>query len=122
MLGRSSLAKLLGIALTIVPALSHGQNYLGKTVYPTQLTNDEVRELMIQFTISSYKGICPCPYSPDLIGGICGTESAYYHESAPSRPGRSKMKCYFRDISNEEIYFWKLKYATPGFHGEYTRY
>lgn len=122
MLGRSCLAKLLGIALSVVPVLSQGQNYLGKPDYPIQLTNDEIRELMIQMSINSYSGICACPYSPDLIGGICGTESVYYHESAQSKPGKSKMKCYFRDISNEEIYFWKLKYATPGFHGEYTRY
>jgi len=125
MLGRSVIAKLLGITLSLVPMLSYSQNYLGKPEfpaqltdpnYPIQLTNDEVRSLMIQMSINNYKGRCACPYSSDLIGGICGTESVYYLQSAHSRPGGSKVKCFLRDISSEEVYFWKLKYATPGFH------
>jgi hypothetical protein len=131
MLGRSTIAKLLGVALALVPVLSHSQFYLKvpetspaqltEPEYPVQITNDEIRTLMIQMSINNYRGRCACPYSTDLIGGICGTESAYYLESAPSQsgqsPGRTTVKCFLRDISSEEVYFWKLKYATPWFHG-----
>ncbi len=131
MLGRSTITKLIGVLLAIVPILSHSQNYmkvpetspaqLTEPDYPVQITNDEIRTLMIQMSINNYRGRCACPYSTDLIGGICGTESAYYLESAPWRPGqspgRTSVKCFLRDISSEEVYFWKLKYATPWFHG-----
>lgn len=108
MRGRFCISVILsGLLLTLVPIMSYSQNYLGEPTYPPQLTNDEVRELMIQMSIRSYGGKCACPYSPDAIGGICGTESAYY------RPGGFKIYCFYRDISSEEVYFWKLKYATP---------
>ncbi|MCS5709973.1 hypothetical protein [Candidatus Berkiella aquae] len=108
MRGRICISAILsGVLLTLAPIISHSQNYLGEPNYPTQLTNDEVRELMIQMSIRGYRGKCACPYSPDAIGGICGTESAYY------RPGGFKIYCFYRDISSEEVYFWKLKYATP---------
>ncbi len=109
MLVRSVATKLFAFALACTPMMSHSQNYLDKSDYPVQLTNDEVRELMIQMSITRYPGNCACPYSPDAIGGICGTESAYY------QPGGFRIKCFFRDISSEEVYFWKLKYATPRF-------
>lgn len=106
MLGRSIIVSLLGVFLALAPLTSHSQYYLGNPEYPTQLSNDEVRELMIQMSINR-AGKCACPYSPDEIGGICGTECAYY------RPGGFKVYCFLRDISSEQVYFWKLKYATP---------
>lgn len=115
---RSVTAKLFVFAIACAPMMSHSQNYLGKPDfpvqlndpnYPEQLTNDEIRTLMIQMSITKYPGKCACPYSPDAIGGICGTESAYY------QPGGFRIKCFFRDISSEEVYFWKLRYATPRF-------
>lgn len=69
-----------------------------------QLTNDEMREIMVEETLNTYTE-CPCPYSPDGIGGICGTHSLYYE------PGRNQIYCYYSDISNREIYFYRLTHA-----------
>lgn len=73
----------------------------------SQMSNDSVRLLMIAESIRNYPGDCACPYCPDKIGGICGTESAYY------RLGSDYIKCYLRDISSKEVYFFRLRYATP---------
>lgn len=73
-------------------------------VYP--MTFDQIRVLMIKQSVAEHPD-CPCPYSPDRVGGQCGTECQYY------RPGGFKIKCYLKDISSREVEFWKLKYATP---------
>lgn len=70
------------------------------------LTPNQIRVMMIRQTIAEHPD-CPCPYSPDRVGGQCGTECLYY------RPGGFRIKCYLKDISSREVYFWKLKYATP---------
>lgn len=113
MIGRSLISKLFALTLLVLtPAISYCQDYLGKADYPDQLTNDEIRELMIQMSIKA-AGKCACPYSPDAINGICGTESLYYQPGHFNRPGGFKLYCFMRDISSEDVYFWKLKYATP---------
>lgn len=73
-------------------------------VYP--LTIDQIRVMMIEQSIAEHPD-CPCPYSLDNVGGQCGTNSKYY------RPGGFRVKCFLKDISSREVYFWKLKYATP---------
>lgn len=71
-----------------------------------KLTYNQIRVIMIKQSIAEHPH-CPCPYSEDRVGGQCGTECLYY------RPGGFKIKCYMQDITNREVYFWKLKYATP---------
>ena len=66
------------------------------------LSLDEVREIMIDESVAAHPE-CPCPYSPDKLGGQCGTNCLYYE------PGHEQLKCYMMDISNRDIYFYKLK-------------
>jgi len=57
----------------------------------------QIRQLIIQESLSSYPGNCPCPYNVDRAGRSCGRRSAY------SRPGGYSPKCYPSDISEAEV-------------------
>lgn len=92
------------------------QNYLFHTIYllflvllfnrpvtaVEPLSNNQIREIMILQTIKTHTQ-CPCPYSPDAMGGQCGNLSLYY------QPGALKIYCYLKDIPSEDVYFFRLK-------------
>ena len=62
-----------------------------------QLSDDQIKQMMIHESISSYSGNCPCPYNYARNGSHCGRRSAY------SRAGGSSPFCYPADISKEMI-------------------
>lgn len=65
------------------------------TMFATQVyaaTDDQVRQVIIQQSIASYSGSCPCPYSVARNGSMCGRRSAY------SRPGGASPMCYPSDV------------------------
>ena len=66
-----------------------------------QLTDQQIRQQIIQQSISSYRGSCPCPYSTARNGSNCGGRSAY------SRAGGYQPKCYPKDVSDAEINRYK---------------
>ena len=57
----------------------------------------QIRQRIIQESIASYPGACPCPYNTDRAGRSCGRRSAY------SRPGGYAPQCYPADVSNAQI-------------------
>lgn len=57
----------------------------------------EVKQAIIQESISSYPGNCPCPYNTARNGSKCGKRSAY------SKPGGYAPICYERDVSKEMV-------------------
>lgn len=61
------------------------------------LTDDQVRERMIQESISAYPGKCPCPYHSMSNGRSCGGRSAY------SKPSGASPLCYAQDISDAAV-------------------
>lgn len=71
----------------------------------SNLTDDQVRERMIQDSISSYSGNCPCPYNAARNGTSCGKRSAY------SRPGGAAPLCYKNDISDEMVRAWRKQHG-----------
>ena len=62
-----------------------------------RLTDDEIRRILIQQSLRSYSGSCPCPYNTDRGGRRCGGRSAY------SRPGGASPLCYPSDISDRAV-------------------
>lgn len=62
-----------------------------------QLSDKEVRRLLIQQSIRRYPGSCPCPYNYDRGGRRCGGRSAY------SRPGGRSPLCYEGDVTQEMV-------------------
>lgn len=61
------------------------------------LSDDQIRHLIIQQSIASYPGNCPCPYNVARNGSRCGKRSAY------SRPGGYSPLCYPDDVSDAQV-------------------
>src|SRR6266581_4420982 len=60
-------------------------------------TDAEIKQEIIKQSIASYKGSCPCPYSVDRAGRMCGRRSAY------SRPGGASPICYEKDVTQKKV-------------------
>jgi hypothetical protein len=61
------------------------------------LSDSTIRQKIIQESIDSYPGNCPCPYNTDRAGHRCGGRSAY------NRPGGYAPKCFASDVSAAEV-------------------
>lgn len=67
------------------------------------LSDDQVRERMIQESLGAYSGPCPCPYNTMRNGASCGKRSAY------SKPGGASPLCYKTDVSDEMVRNWRRR-------------
>ena len=70
------------------------------------LTDAQVRNLIIQQSLASYPGNCPCPYNSDRAGRRCGGRSAY------SRAGGYAPKCFPEDVSDAEVKAYRRTHQT----------
>lgn len=61
------------------------------------LSDSEITQRIIQESISSYPGNCPCPYNTAKNGSSCGKRSAY------SKKGGYSPVCYAKDVSQSMI-------------------
>lgn len=61
------------------------------------VSDDAIRQQMIQESLDDYPGNCPCPYNIMRNGRSCGGRSAY------SRPGGYSPLCYKDDVSDEDV-------------------
>ncbi len=61
------------------------------------LSDDAIAQILIDRSINSYSGNCPCPYNRASNGSRCGGRSAY------SRPGGASPLCYREDVSADSI-------------------
>ena len=66
-----------------------------------QMSDDAIRDAIIQQSIQSYPGNCPCPYNTDRAGRRCGKRSAW------SRPGGASPMCYASDVSEKDVQIHK---------------
>ena len=64
---------------------------------PPPLSDSEIRRLIIEESIRSYPGNCPCPWNADRRGHRCGKRSAY------DKPGGAAPKCYAHDVTDKEV-------------------
>jgi hypothetical protein len=67
------------------------------------LSDVEVREHIIKKSIDAYDAACPCPYSKNLKGNICGDNSAW------SREGGIKPICYPDEVSDAQVRKWRAR-------------
>ena len=67
------------------------------------LSDSQVKAMMIQDSIASYSGRCPCPYNVASNGSQCGRRSAY------SKPGGYAPLCYDTDITAEMVNQYKSR-------------
>lgn len=79
------------------------------------MTDNEVKTMIIQGSVSAFQGDCPCPYSMHTIGDEnarqnvqCGQDSAYFKNRA------NKPKCYPEDITPSDLNLYRAQYNIPG--------
>lgn len=72
--------------------------------HAADLSDVEVRELIIKQSIDRHDGDCPCPYSKNSKGNICGGNSAW------SREGGIKPICYEDQVSDAHIRKWRARH------------
>jgi hypothetical protein len=64
-------------------------------------TDAEVKQLIIQESIASYPGNCPCPYNRAANGSKCGKRSAW------SKPGGYLPIWYEEEVTPQMIDLWR---------------
>ena len=84
MRGRSLIAGLLYLTLSSAAAAAG-------------LSDEQIRQALIQQSLAAYPGNCACPYNVDRAGRQCGRRSAY------SKQGGYAPLCYASDITPEMI-------------------
>ncbi|MDY6948366.1 MAG: hypothetical protein SXG53_21910 [Pseudomonadota bacterium] len=68
-----------------------------------ELSDAQIRQALIEMSISKTPGNCPCPYHRDSAGRQCGKRSAY------SRPGGRSPLCYPADVTAEMVASFRSK-------------
>ena len=74
-------------------------------VESAELTDAEIRKILIEQSLRAYSGRCPCPYNVMRNGRRCGGNSAY------SRPGGASPICYDRDVTERMIESFRQRHA-----------
>lgn len=85
------LVKTKALFVSILAATLQGQVVLAAP------NDSQVKQLIIQDSLASYPGNCPCPYNTDRAGRSCGRRSAY------TRPGGYSPVCYEADVTLQMI-------------------
>ena len=88
---RSALVLTLGVAVIVAAFASSA------SARPATVSDDDVRSRIIQDSIASYSGSCPCPYNTMRNGRRCGGRSA------SSRPGGRAPLCYAEDVTTDMV-------------------
>ena len=71
-------------------------------------TTAEIRQVIIDESVASYPGRCPCPYFVDGAGRSCGARSAY------SRAGGYGPLCYPQDVSDAQVRAYQRRFHARG--------
>ena len=93
LMGMRRLALTLGLIL-LYSGAAYGQ---AEQSGPQNVSDAEIRNLLVQRSIAAYAGACPCPESRNSRGARCGGNSAY------SRPGGSRPLCYPTDVTDAMV-------------------
>lgn len=64
---------------------------------------ESIKQKIIQQSIDSYSGNCPCPYNTARNGSRCGKRSAY------NRAGGYAPLCYPEDVSDRMVREFKAR-------------
>jgi hypothetical protein len=67
------------------------------------LSDDEIRTVLIKRSQAGYPGNCPCPYFLDRAGRKCGARSAY------SKQGGYAPLCFAEDVTEQMIKQFRAK-------------
>ena len=68
-----------------------------------EISDIDIRQLIIQQSIAQYPGVCACPFSVARNGSRCGGRSAY------SKPGGYSPLCFPQDVPDEMLRRFRLR-------------
>ncbi|NHC04420.1 hypothetical protein G9F31_11700 [Acinetobacter sp. 187] len=84
---------ILGLALTVQVEAKN-----------TSSNTETIKQRIIQESIESYPGNCPCPYNTARNGSRCGKRSAY------NRAGGYAPICYSEDVTAQMIKDYRARH------------
>lgn len=70
----------------------------------SDLSDEQVRQQIIENSINAYSGNCPCPFNRASNGSRCGKRSAY------SRAGGYSPICYSKEVSDGQVEKYRRKH------------
>ncbi len=72
----------------------------------TAVSDNQIKQRIIEESIAAYPGNCPCPFNAMRNGRACGGRSAW------SRKGGYAPICYSREVTTEMVKQWREANAT----------
>lgn len=90
--------------LVVVVGLGWGDVADARETIPS---DDNIRSRIIEDSIRTYAGNCPCPFNTMRNGRRCGGNSAY------SRPGGQRPLCFADDVSAAMIDRYRKTHSQP---------
>ncbi len=101
---RWQLETIMPRSLLVVLALLSCGALSGSVDAKARLTDAQVKQRVIDASIDSYPGNCPCPYNSARNGSRCGRRSAYH------RAGGYAPLCYATDVSTADVKAWRASH------------
>ena len=68
------------------------------------LSDQKIKKRIIQESLASYPGNCPCPYNSARNGSRCGGRSAW------SRAGGYSPICYEKEVTKDMVQSWRQQH------------
>lgn len=109
--------RVLSAAIALLVAVSMSESAAGaapvfaaetraeKSQEKKRLSDAQIKKLLIDESIATYDGNCPCPYSRARNGSRCGKRSAY------NREGGAAPLCYPDDVTAEMVQRYRDDHA-----------
>lgn len=97
------LLQYLAISLVTVAGLLASASASADDAKP--MTEDEIKQAVIQQSIARYPGHCPCPYNLASNGSKCGKRSAW------SKPGGYTPICYPNEVTPGMMKQWEQQHG-----------
>lgn len=69
------------------------------------VSDAQVKQAIIDESISSYPGVCACPYNSARNGSSCGGRSAW------SKAGGYSPICYKKEVTKEMVKEWRSSHS-----------
>lgn len=69
------------------------------------ISDNQIKQRIIEESIAAYPGNCPCPFNAMRNGRACGGRSAW------SRQGGYSPICYSREVTTEMVKQWRAANA-----------
>lgn len=93
-------ARLSLFAILLTPFL-----FMGIAGAKTHLSDEQVKQKIIESSISAYPGPCACPYNSMRNGRACGGRSAW------SKAGGYSPICYKEEVTKAMITRWRANHS-----------